>query len=116
MSATTEFKKLFEVLASEFKDTPTPVLDCLYDEFAKDVPADPWGDVQTRAHVYLVAHALKMEQRDGRVGGVTSETVGSLSRSYGGLSSVEDDLDLTSYGVKFKRLRRQLVISPFVVC
>lgn len=116
MAATSEFKKLFNALASEFENTPTPVLDCFYDEFIKDVPVGIWGEKQLRALVYLVAHALKFEERDGRVGGVTSESVGSLSRSYGGLSAINDDLDLTSYGLSFKRCRRTLVITPIIVC
>lgn len=116
MPATNSFKKLFNLLAPEFSDLGANDLNCLYDEFIKSVPLDPWGDKQERALVYLVAHALTMSQRGGRVGGVTSETVGSLSRSYGGLSTIEDELDLTSYGVAFKRCRRELVITPIIVC
>jgi len=72
-----------------------------------------WRDKTDYAVALLTAHILTMANRNGRAGGVQSSTVGSLSRSYGGVAATEA-LDTTSYGLEFKRVRRQVSPSPFV--
>ena len=72
-----------------------------------------WRDKYDMAVAYLTAHILTIAKRKGRAGGVQSETVGSLNRSYGGVTAM-DSLDTTAYGIEFKRIRRQVSPSPFV--
>jgi len=107
---------LFKKVAPEYSTLTQGSLSLLIAEVDREVTTSVWGEKAPLASAYLLAHMIKMTERNGRVGGVTSETVGSLSRSYGGLSTISGELDLTSYGTQFKRIRRQLVISPFVVC
>lgn len=109
------FTKLAGSLAPELAATTEPVFDCLFPEVLRETPNEVWGDKDTLAQFYLICHMLTFGKRKGRVGGLTGETVGSLSRSYGGLSTVKGALDLTSYGVEFQRLRRQVVTSPLYV-
>lgn len=106
---------LFKVLAPEFSEETKKTLDLITPVAERQVPIGKWGDKTEEAVIYLVAHMLKMSQRNGRVGGVTASTTASLSRSYGGLSTIKGSLDLTSYGVEFQRIRKQLVITPIVV-
>lgn len=107
--------ELFKVIAPEFASTDPSVLNVLYAETQNQTDIDVWGKRYDLANCLLVAHMLKMAARNGRVGGVTGESVGSLSRSFGGLSNVNDSLDLTSYGAEFKRVRKQTVITPIVI-
>ena len=108
-------KDLFDVLAPEFADKPIATLDILTPIVERQVKVSKWRDKTDEAVVYLVAHMLKMSERNGRVGGITSQSVGSLSKGFSGLSTNKGSLDLTSYGVEFQRIRRQLVITPIVI-
>lgn len=109
-------KELFAALAPEFEDTSKPILDAIFPVAERQVNLSVWGEKLDEALVYLVAHMLTMAKRNGRVGDLSSQSTGSLSRSYGGLSAVKGSLDLTSYGVEFQRIRKQLVITPIVIC
>lgn len=53
----------------------------------------------------LAAHTLTIAARGGSAGPVTSESEGSLSRSYG-VDVGSGALDSTSYGKELKRLNR----------
>lgn len=57
------------------------------------------------AVAYLAAHILTIAGRGGTGGAVTSETEGSLSRSFGSTGST-DGLGSTSYGQEVQRLNR----------
>ena len=81
-----------------------------------------FGTRATLAQALLVAHLLTLFPADGSGGGVgrgavTSETVGSVSRSYaapaGGASSL--DLEATRYGRMYLALRRQWAMRLAVV-
>jgi hypothetical protein len=53
----------------------------------------------------------------GSGGPITQEKVGDLSRSYGTYDlSGSEELGQTSYGREFLRVRKTLIISPWVVC
>jgi len=110
-----KFKVLAQGLASELQNTSNQILDVVLVEVLKEVPFSVWGDREEIGQFYLTSHMLTMGQRKGRVGGISGESTGSMSKSYGGVSSVNGSLDLTSYGIEFQRIRRQLVISPFYV-
>lgn len=108
--------KLFEALAPEYKDTDKGLIKTLAEQAKIQVRQSVYGERTSMARVYLVAHMLNMGERKGRTSSVTSETVGSLSRGYGGgMDSKKDSYDLTSYGIEFKRIRRQLVKTPFFI-
>lgn len=71
------------------------------------VPTDgDWGDLRDQGACYLAAHLATLAKSRGR-GPLASQTVGPLSRSYGGLLQF-GELGLTSYGVEYQRLMRLL--------
>ena len=78
-----------------------------------------WGDTADLAVMLLAAHDLTEKGRTdqhggGGAGAVTARTVGPGVVGYGdpkqGKSS--DEYRTTPYGVRYLRLRRQLVITP----
>jgi hypothetical protein len=105
---------LFVVLAPEYKDVASATLELVGAEAARFVNTSVWGGKADLGVVYMTAHMLKMAERRGTGGQVTQEKVGELSRSYA-QGEKTDDLDQTSYGKEFKRVRSTLQISPFVV-
>lgn len=105
---------LFKALAPEFKDTDTAVLDIVSVEAERMVNTNVWIEKTDMGVVYMTAHMLKMAQRNGLGGNVTMTKVGDLQRSFSSGQS-EGELDQTAYGKEFKRVRRSLQISPFVV-
>lgn len=97
-------------IAPEFASADSSRVDRLVAIATLQVPIDKWGAQQDLGVAYLVAHMLKLGDLRG-AGAVTAEAVGDLSRSYGGLGNSvggkdDDDLELTSYGRTWKRLRR----------
>jgi len=68
------------------------------------------------AHVLITCHLITAAGRGGNGGGVTSESVGELSRSYGQTTgSGTDELATTSFGQQFIALRKTLLRTPLVV-
>lgn len=68
-----------------------------------EVPTDGvWGDLRDIAARYLAAHLATLGKSRGR-GPLTSQTVGPLSRAYGGMLQF-GELGLTSYGLEYLRL------------
>lgn len=83
------------------------------------INADVWGTLTDQATSYLTAHMLARANAGGAGGGpVTTEKVGELSRSYGQLggqyAEALGELALTSYGVEYARLRRQIPVTPML--
>lgn len=70
-----------------------------------EVPTDGvWGDLRDAGARYLAAHLATLSKSRGR-GPLASQTVGPLSRAYGGMLQF-GELGLTSYGVEYQRLLR----------
>ncbi len=76
------------------------------------VNADKFGDACEYGKVLMMAHLLALGDQGG-AGPVTSETVGKLARSFGSVAAT-GWLELTSFGVEFKRLVRQRVCFPSI--
>lgn len=66
-----------------------------------------WGDLLDFGARYLAAHLATVTSRRGNAGGVASESVGSVSRSFAAPSG--SDLNSTSYGSEYQRLARTLL-------
>lgn len=83
------------------------------------VDEDRWGSIADLGVAYLAAHLLTVSARggSGAAGPVTSESVGSVSRSFGSSSSQagSGSLDSTSYGREHLRLRGLLSMTPEVL-
>jgi hypothetical protein len=76
--------------------------------------ATAWGDFYNQGVALLTCHWLELDSRSASaVGGVTAEREGQLSRSYGGVNSVDEELGSTIYGAEYLRLRR--TIPSFLV-
>lgn len=68
-----------------------------------------FGELTELATAYLAAHMLTMRTRSGAGGAVSSESEGSLSRSYTA-SSDKSLLASTSYGQEYIALRNTFVV------
>ncbi len=89
------------------------------------INAELWADKVDAGVKYLAAHQLVVDGRLSSSGGVgvaagpvTSETVGSVSRSFAAASSASSahgsELSRTTYGMTFLRLKSTVVATPFV--
>lgn len=108
-------KPLFDAIAPEFKKVSGSVLNVLTLQAEIQVKPDQWGSRENLGKAYLVAHMLKLAQRKGSGGSITSQKVGDLSRNFNP-GEIKDSYDQTSYGKEYKRIRRQLLISPVSIC
>lgn len=94
----------------------------LFITFAENsISAAVWGTLTDQAVSYLAAHMLARANAGGAAGGpVVSEKVGDLARSYGQVGGKTSDylgeLGLTSYGIEYARLRRQIPVTPMLTC
>ena len=73
-----------------------------------------FGSKYDLAIALLTAHWMKQGDMGGAGGLLTQEKVGDLSRTYQQPSLEATDLDSTSYGTQFKRIRRQVLVIPNV--
>lgn len=106
---------LFAALAPEFASYDSTALTLVAAEAERFVNQTVWKEKADLGLVYMTAHMLKMAKEAEYIK-VTSEKVGDLSRSYDKSGAPGDtELDQTQYGKEFKRVRRTLQISPFVV-
>lgn len=105
---------LFKALAPEFAATDLTTLNLISVEAERMVNVNVWLTKTDMGVVYMTAHMLKMAQRAGLGGNVTMTKVGDLQRSFSS-GQQDDELDQTAYGKEFKRVRRSLQISPFLV-
>jgi len=103
--------ELFNCLVPEFKNSDC--LEVIAAAVANCFNESVWGDKIEMGHIYLVAHTLKMAERNGTGGTITSEKVGDLARSYSA-GKDDDEYDQTSYGKEYKRLLTMLLTSPFI--
>jgi hypothetical protein len=73
---------------------------------ALQMSSSAWGNLYKQGVALLVCHWMELDTRSASaVGAVTSEKEGQLGRSYGGVSSSEDELSSTMYGAEHVRLR-----------
>jgi hypothetical protein len=101
----------FSTLSDSLIETYVGIAQCLIAE-------DAWGCCYNQALSLMSAHLVTMGTRGGVAGNITSERVGDLSRSYGGINSSTKDineLSLTSYGNMLSMLRRAQFRTPFCV-
>lgn len=109
-------KPLFDKVAPEYSTMTVSELSILTTEAEKEVSEKCFGDKTEHAVALLVAHMLKIAERNGTSGQITMEKVGRLERQYSDLEEVIDSLQSTTYGLEFIRLRKQNVVTPFFVC
>ena len=109
---------LFVQTFPEFSSVPNDARFATLLDFAEDdVNSNVWGDKTDRGIALLLGHMLATF--DGTIstaGNVTSEKVGDLARSYAEYTGDDTELGQTKYGREFLRVRKTLLISPFVVC
>ena len=105
---------IFNTVASKFKDKNRTDVEKAAVLAELQVTEGVWRKKAPYAVALMTAHILEMDGRKGRAGGLSSTSVGSLSKSFGGVTPT-DSLDTTSFGIEFKRLRKQIAVSPFVV-
>lgn len=102
---------IFKAIAPEYKDVSSTTLDVLTPVAERRVNVSYFGNKAPEAIAYLVAHMIKISERNGN-GAITSEKVGDLSRSYAVNST--NILGSTAYGEEFLAIRRTVSTSPLV--
>jgi hypothetical protein len=106
-----EFKELFPEFAGKSDESLQFALDCVVENVSEAV----FGECYKRAVYLLLAHTVTMQGRGGATGAITSESVGSLSRSYGSLTSTSF-LTLTGYGTQYLGMVRLYCSGGSVIC
>jgi hypothetical protein len=106
-----EFKQLFPEFAGKTDDSLQFALDCVIENVSEGV----FGACYKRAVYLLLAHTVTMQGRGGASGAITAESVGSLSRSYGSLTS-RSFLTLTGYGTQYLGLVKLYCSGGSVIC
>lgn len=101
-------------IAPEFATADSDLLDRFISYAALSVNRDAFLMRADLATAYLAAHILKLSKRKGVGGTVITNKAGDLMRQYSS-NPKDTELDQTSYGKEFKRLRRAVVITPLVV-
>lgn len=74
-----------------------------------------WGRKYKMAKVLMTCHLMKMDERNGTGGAITSERVGDLQVAYAAPDAKNGELGSTSYGQTFLSLRKTLTITPMVL-
>lgn len=110
-----------KALFPEFAAESDPRVDLFIGFAQNSISALVWGTLTDQATSYLTAHLLARANAGGAGGGpVTSEKVGDLARGYGQLGGKTADsigeLGLSSYGIEYARLRRQIPVTPMITC
>lgn len=115
-----------KAFAEEFEKLGNAKIE-LFIGYAKlSVPTKVWGIQSEFAMILLTCHLLKLAQlssfsgKSGKSGPVVSETVGSLSKTYGpwsfNTSSLKpSSLTQTVYGAEFLRLQGSKLVTPLMV-
>jgi hypothetical protein len=96
------------LIAPELSAVGVATQDAILADVALQLSAERWGNRLDIASKYLAAHLATVTQRSGVAGPVTSESVGSVSRSYS-VAAQSGAFDATAYGREYKRLQRSLV-------
>jgi hypothetical protein len=95
-----------KLIAPEFGSKPDSELEDYIELAAEEVSAGVFGDMYQSAVANLAAHFLTNAASDGHASGpLTSERAGEVSRSYGFSANRDGQLDTTTYGAEFKRIR-----------
>jgi len=105
---------LFRVIAPEFSSVSNSVLQKIADSLTYQFNEEVWGQNIDIGLVYLTAHTLKMRDRNGIGGQVSSSKVGDLSRNYTTINK-DNAYYQTSYGREYINLVNKLITRPFVV-
>lgn len=124
-----KFLKLFRLLAPDLSTVDDETVIIMLELCGPMISKERFGDLYDQALVYLVAHRLLYTNliANGGAGSaklisghIVSEKEGDLARSFGsvsgngnGATSYIDNLDKTSYGLEFKRIR-DMCILPIV--
>lgn len=104
--------------SGEFATIGQSAIQAALDEASREASASVFGARYDDAVKYLAAHLLACLRGGSRgmvSGAVVSETVGPISRSFGGSSVMApsvDSLGSTSYGRRFQDIRRQVAGGP----
>jgi len=106
------FKALFTEFTAYSDDMIQSILDCVL----LNVDPDVFGGCYERAVYLLLAHNVTMQGRGAAVGAITSESVGSLSRSYGSSPTSGSSLSLTGYGVQYQSLVKLYCSGGSIIC
>jgi hypothetical protein len=102
-------------LAAEFASLEEERINPFIARAERQINEAYFGTLYDDAVLYMTAHLLKLAQSmPGGAGPVTSETAGSLSRSYAVPDGCPADLAATSYGVQYwALLRRKRYQAPY---
>ena len=95
----TDVTNMAPELTSVTAGTQTAILA----QVALQVSDEAWGELADVGAAYLAAHLATVGKRKGSAGGVASESVGSVSRSYA-TKSTAVGLSSTAYGEEYERL------------
>lgn len=104
-TAPAEPQKVRDV-ASEFEGKTDDQIQTFLDIAICEINVDHFGDKGDIAHAYLTAHLMKMDARRGNSGQLKRQRVGKVEKEWEHGSGDVDDLSLTYYGKRFKRLMR----------
>lgn len=105
-------------VAPELASVATATQNAILADVAAQLVAAQWGSRYDVACTYLAAHLGTLSKSGGQgvAGPVTSETVGSVSRSYAAPAVSESGMGSTSYGREYERLKKQNVGRIGLVC
>lgn len=115
----------FLCLFDEFEGVPSKKIGAFFDLAKNRVDETVWGDCTDEAIYYLTGHLISSTGGAGGSGGgvagpITSESVGSVSRSYGQVNVNQGGNDelyaTTRYGQMFLNLRRSCVVTALATC
>ena len=73
-----------------------------------------WGDKADYGVAMILAHMVKVSERNGKGGAVSSEKIGNYAVTYADNLQHDSELGSTSYGQEYLRVRKSLPITPFV--
>jgi hypothetical protein len=101
---------LLMVIAPKFGDTTPSVRASMLDLAEELIGAEhPKRELSV---AYMAAHMLETAARSGSSGAIQSEKEGDLQRSYAvAVTSSNDSLDSTSYGLALKHIRRSFYFA-----
>ncbi len=121
------FVKLFRMLAPDLANATDDMVLAMMGLCQPMINKERFGDLYGQALVYLVAHRLSLTNiiassgatsTELIAGNVVAEKEGDLARSFssGGGNSTGtigyvDNLDKTSYGLEFKRIRDMCIVT-----
>ena len=105
-------------IAPELASVPLATQTAILSAVEAQLAPSQWGARYDLACTYLAAHlgSASIAGGQGAAGPVTSETVGSVSRSYAAPAATTANTGSTSYGREYERLKKQLVGRIGLVC